>query len=89
MSCLLIEFLFIGNTWLENKSFSIEPPIVPRQQQQEQKPPPSVISVKAKPMIDVKPKEQKQPIQNIFKKKNEPNEFVFNLKKTQNFIFYF
>jgi len=64
----------IGNTWLENKSFSIEPPTVSFQQQ-------STIPIKSNPVIDVKPKEEKKPIakpvQNIVIKKTEANKYVF------------
>jgi hypothetical protein len=62
-----------GNTWLENKSFAIEPPVVPSQQQ-------STIPKKSNPIIDIKPKEEKKPVHNIVTKKTETNEFVFDLR---------
>ncbi len=75
LSFHLISFLLIGNTWLENKSFSIEPPVVPFQRQ-------STIPTKSNPVIDIKPKEEKKPIakpvQNIVTKKTEANELVFD-----------
>ncbi len=60
-----------GNIWLENKSFSIEPPIVSSQQQQ-------TIPKKSNPIIDIKPKEEKKAVHNIVTKKTETNEFVFD-----------
>jgi hypothetical protein len=60
-------FFFIGNTWLENKSFSIAPPIVSFQPK------------KSNPVIEIKPKEEKKPVQNVVTKKPETNEFVFSL----------
>lgn len=64
-----------NSTWLENKSFAVEPPIVTLQKQ-------STISTKPSSSVDVKPKEEKKPIskpiQTIFIKKNENDKFVFN-----------
>ena len=75
--CQSIEFLFfIGNTWLENRSFSIDTPIVSLQQQ-------SIISTKSSPVIDVKPKEEKKPVtkpvQTSTIKKNEATKCVLDL----------
>ncbi|CAF1215188.1 unnamed protein product [Rotaria sordida] len=66
------------STWLENKSFSTEPSIVPFQQR-------SIISTKSDPLIDVKPKEEKKPIakpiQHIISKKKETNDDVFYIDR--------
>ncbi|CAF0939133.1 unnamed protein product [Rotaria sordida] len=66
------------STWLENKSFSTEPSIVPFQQR-------SIISTKSDPLIDVKPKEEKKPIakpiQHIISKKQETNDDVFYIDR--------
>ncbi|CAF3784015.1 unnamed protein product [Rotaria socialis] len=67
-----------GNTWLENRSFSIEPPTIPFQQQ-------SVISTKINPPADFKPKEEKKPIskpiQNIITNKTETKDGVFYIDR--------
>jgi hypothetical protein len=70
LSCHLIEFLFIGNTWLANSSFATEPPSV------------SFHPTRSNQISDIKPKEEKKPIakpvQNIVTKKPETTEFVFD-----------
>ncbi|CAF0964323.1 unnamed protein product [Adineta steineri] len=68
------------STWLENRSFSTEPPTISFQQQ-------SNVPKKSNPIPDIKPKEEKKPIittkpiQNIITKKNEPNNEVFYLDR--------
>ena len=71
LSCHFIESRFIGNTWLENRSFATEPPHV------------SFHPTRPQPVSDVKPKEEKKPIAkpvtSAVTKKSETPEFVFSL----------